>query len=82
MAYSPQGCKESDMTEYAPKHIVYYKMYSWIIKKARQFQKNNCFTDCAKAFDCVDQNNCGKFLKRWEYQRPYLLPVCRSRSNI
>ena len=24
--------------------------------------------DYAKAFDCVDHNNCGKFLKRWEYQ--------------
>ena len=29
-----------------------------------------CFTDYAKIFDCVDQfpTNCGKFLKRWEYQ--------------
>ena len=29
----------------------------WIIKKAREFQKNIyfCFTDCAKDFDCVDQ---------------------------
>ena len=29
----------------------------WIIEKAREFQKNIyfCFTDCAKAFDCVDQ---------------------------
>ena len=27
----------------------------WIIKKAREFQKNiYCFIDCAKAFDCVD----------------------------
>ena len=28
----------------------------WIIKKARQFQKNIyfCFIDYAKAFDCVD----------------------------
>ena len=27
----------------------------WIIEKARQFQKNNyfCFTDYAKAFDCL-----------------------------
>ena len=24
--------------------------------------------DYAKAFDCVDHNNCGKFLKRWQYQ--------------
>ena len=30
----------------------------WIIKKAREFQKNIyfCFIDCAKAFDCVDHN--------------------------
>ena len=42
----------------------------WIIKKAREFQKNIyfCFIDYAKAFDCVDHINCGKFWKRWEYQ--------------
>ena len=30
----------------------------WIIKKAREFQKNIyfCFTDYVKAFDCVDHN--------------------------
>ena len=30
----------------------------WIIKKAREFQKNIyfCFIDRAKAFDCVDHN--------------------------
>ena len=41
---------------------------SW--KKQREFQKNIyfCFIDYAKAFDCVDQINCGKFWKRWEYQ--------------
>ena len=34
----------------------------WIIKKARDFQRNInfCFIDYAKAFDCVDHNNCGK----------------------
>ena len=39
----------------------------WIIKKAREFQKNIyfCFIDYAKAFDCVDHN---KLWKRWEYQ--------------
>jgi len=28
----------------------------WIMKKAREFQKNiySCFIDYAKAFDCVD----------------------------
>ena len=35
----------------------------WIIRKAREFQKNIyfCFIDYAKIFDCVDHNNCGKF---------------------
>ena len=30
----------------------------WVIKKAREFQKNIyfCFIDYAKAFDCVDLN--------------------------
>ena len=42
----------------------------WIMEKAREFQKNIyfCFIDYAKAFDCVDHNTCGKFLKWWEYQ--------------
>ena len=37
----------------------------WIIKKAREFQKNInfCFIDYAKAFDCVDQNKLWKILK-------------------
>ena len=42
----------------------------WIIEKAREFQKNIyfCFIGYAKAFDCVDTINCGKFFKKWEYQ--------------
>ena len=28
----------------------------WIIEKAREFQKNTCFIDYAKVFDCVDHN--------------------------
>ena len=42
----------------------------WIIKKAREFQKNIyfCFTDYAKAFDYWITINCGKFFKRLEYQ--------------
>jgi len=42
----------------------------WIIEKAREFQKNIyfCFFDYTKVFNCVDHKNCGKFLKRWEYQ--------------
>ena len=41
----------------------------WIIEKAREFQKNIyfCFLDYAKAFVWITIN-CGKFLKRWEYQ--------------
>ena len=37
----------------------------WIIEKAREFQKNIylCFTDYAKAFDCVDHNKLWKILK-------------------
>ena len=37
----------------------------WIIKKAREFQKNIylCFIDCAKAFDLVDYNELWKILK-------------------
>ena len=37
----------------------------WIIKKAREFQKNLyfCFVDYAKAFDCVNHNKLWKILK-------------------
>ena len=44
----------------------------WIIKKARQFQKNIyfCFIDYAKAFDCVDHNNMWKILKEMRSIRP------------
>ena len=36
----------------------------WIIKKAREFQRNIyfCFIDDAKAFDCVDPNKLWKIL--------------------
>ena len=42
----------------------------WIIKKAREFQKNIYFRfiDYAKAFDCMDHNKLWKILRRWEYQ--------------
>ena len=38
----------------------------WIIKKAREFQKNIyfCFIDYAKAFDCVDHDKLWKILKK------------------
>ena len=37
----------------------------WVIKKARELQKNIyfCFIDYAKAFDCVDHNKLWKTLK-------------------
>ena len=35
----------------------------WIIKKAKEFKKNICFIDYAKAFDCVDHNQLWKILK-------------------
>ena len=40
----------------------------WIIKKAKEFQKNIyfCFIDYAKVFDCVDQNKLWKILKEME----------------
>ena len=35
----------------------------WIIEKAREFQKNICFIDYAKAFDCVDHSKLWKIFK-------------------
>ena len=57
----------------------------WIIEKAREFQKNIyfCFTDYAKAFDCVDHKKLWKILK--EMGIPNLLlekSVCRSGSKL
>ena len=34
-----------------------------IIEKARDFQKNICFIDYAKAFDCVDHKKLWKILQ-------------------
>ena len=59
----------------------------WIIKKARECQKNIvfCFIDYAKAFDCVDHNKLENS-ERDGNTRPPNLPlekaVCRSGSNI
>ena len=41
----------------------------WIIKKAREFQKNIyfCLIDYAKVFVWIT-TNCGKFFNIWEYQ--------------
>ena len=42
----------------------------WIIEKAKEFQKNNYFAllTMSKPFTVWITINCGKFLKRWEYQ--------------
>ena len=59
----------------------------WIIKKAREFQEKSyfCFSDYAKAFDCVDFNKLWKILQEVGNTRPPDLSseksVCRSRSN-
>jgi len=56
----------------------------WIMEKAREFQKTICFTDYAKAFDCVDHNKLGNSSRDGNTRPPYLPPeksVCRSRSN-
>ena len=58
----------------------------WIIKKAREFQKNIyfCFIDYAKAFDCVDHNKLWKILKEMGIKPPdpaLEKPICRSGSN-
>ena len=57
----------------------------WIIKKARELQKNIylCFTDYAKAFDCVDHNKLWKILQEMGILDHLTLEksVCRSRSN-
>ena len=53
----------------------------WIIEKAREFQKNiYCFTDYAKAFDCVDYNKLWKILRDGN-TRPPDLPLEKSASR-
>ena len=69
----------------------------WIIKKAREFQKNIyfCFIDYAKAFDSADHNKLWKILEEmgildhlnclprnlYASDLPVEKPVCRSGSN-
>ena len=58
----------------------------WIIKKAREFQKNIsfCFIDYAKAFDCVGHNKLENSERDGNPRPPDLPPetsVCTSRSN-
>ena len=35
----------------------------WVIEKPREFQKNFCFIDYTKAFDCMDHNKLWKILR-------------------
>ena len=58
----------------------------WIIEKAREFQKNIyfCFTEYAKAFDCVDQKKLENSERDGNTRPPDLpleKPICRSGSN-
>ena len=55
----------------------------WIIKKAREFQKNIyfCFIDNSKAFDSVDHHKLWEILKEMGIRPPNLpleKSVCRS----
>ena len=57
----------------------------WIIKKPKEFQKNIyfCFTDYAKAFDCVDHNKLENFSRDGITRQPNLpteKSVCKSRE--
>ena len=56
----------------------------WIIKKARVFQKNICFIDYTKAFDCVDHNKLENSIRVGNTRPPDLpleKPLYRSGSN-
>ena len=58
----------------------------WIIKKAKEFQKNIyfCFIDSSKAFNCVGHNNLWKILQEMgipDHLTCLLRNLCMSRSN-
>ena len=56
----------------------------WVIENARESQKNICFIDYAKAFDCVDHNKLENSERDGNTRPPYLppeKPICRSRSS-
>ena len=52
-----------------------------MIENAREFQKNFCFIDYTKAFDCVDHNKLRKILKAMGIPRPPDLPLEKSVSK-
>ena len=58
----------------------------WIIKKAREFQKNIyfCFIDYAKGFDCVDHNKLWKILKEMviPHHLIYLLRILNANQEV
>ena len=51
------GCRKGKRTRDQISNI------HWIIEKTREFQKNICFIDYAKAFDCVNDNKLWKILQ-------------------
>ena len=58
----------------------------WIVEKAKKFQKNIyfCFSDYAKAFDCVDHNKLENSERDGNTRPPDLpleKPICRLESN-
>ena len=56
----------------------------WITEKTREFEKDICFIDYTKAFDCVDHNKLENSERDRNTTPPYLSPkksVCRSRGN-
>ena len=58
----------------------------WIIKKAREFQKDIyfCFIKDCKAFDCVDHNELENSSRGGNTRPPDLPPeksVCKSKGN-
>ena len=59
----------------------------WIREKAREFQKTSTSASLTmlKPLTVWITTNCGKFLKKWEYQTTLPAPeksVCRSRATV
>ena len=48
----------------------------WITEKAREFQRNICFIDYAKAFDCVNHNKLWKTIKEMGTILPVSWETC------
>ena len=47
----------------------------WIIEKANEFQKNICFIDYTKAFDCMDHKKLENSSRDRNTRVPYLPPL-------